>query len=286
VSGDRLIARVPSAKVALSTASTYPESTASAFEIAAQLGYDGVEVMVWTDPISQDIDALRRLSDHHQVPILAIHSPCLIITQRVWGTDPWGKLVKARAAAETLGASTVVVHPPFRWQRDYARDFVAGIANMANETDVRFAVENMFPLRAAGRSVVPYAPDYSPVDQDFSDVTLDLSHTAVSQSDALDMASTLGDRLAHVHMADGTGAPRDEHLVPGRGVQPCAELLERLAETGYSGLVVVEVNTRKAESRADREADLAEALAFTRLNMAAPAEFDEGGQRACNGRRD
>jgi sugar phosphate isomerase/epimerase len=127
---------------------------------------------------------------------------------------------------------------------------------------------------------VPYAPDYSPVDQDFSDVTLDLSHTAVSQSDALDMASTLGDRLAHVHMADGTGAPRDEHLVPGRGVQPCAELLERLAETGYSGLVVVEVNTRKAESRADREADLAEALAFTRLNMAAPADFDEVGQRA------
>jgi sugar phosphate isomerase/epimerase len=66
-------------------------------------------------------------------------------------------------------------------------------------------------------------------------------------------------------------SPRDEHLVPGRGTQPCAELLERLAERGYDGLVVVEVNTRKAESRADREADLAEALAFTRLNMAAPA---------------
>jgi sugar phosphate isomerase/epimerase len=275
-----VIARVPSAKVALSTASTYPESTASAFEIAAQLGYDGVEVMVWTDPVSQDIDALRRLSEYHQVPILAIHSPCLIITQRVWGTDPWGKLVKARAAAEKLGASTVVVHPPFRWQREYARDFIAGIANMANETEVRFAVENMFPLRAAGRSVVPYAPDYSPVDQDYSHVTLDLSHTAVSQSDALNMASTLGERLAHVHMADGTGAPRDEHLIPGRGSQPCAELLERLAENGYSGLVVVEVNTRKAESRADREADLAEALAFTRLNMAAPADLDEIRQHA------
>jgi sugar phosphate isomerase/epimerase len=280
VSGDGLIARVPAAKVALSTASTYPESTAAAFEVAARLGYDGVEVMVWTDPISQDIDALRRLSDHHQVPILAIHSPCLIITQRVWGTDPWGKLVKARAAAETLGAEVVVVHPPFRWQRDYARDFVAGIANMANETEVVFAVENMFPLRAAGRAVVPYAPDYTPVDQDFSSVTLDLSHTAVSQSDAMAMAETLGDRLAHVHIADGSGAPKDEHLVPGRGTQPCAELLERLADTGYTGLVVVEVNTRKAESRAEREADLAEALAFTRLNMAAPADPDVITRRA------
>src|SRR5690606_20719942 len=57
--------RVPAAKVALSTASVYPESTATAFEIAARLGYDGVEVMVWTDPVSQDIEALRRLSDYH-----------------------------------------------------------------------------------------------------------------------------------------------------------------------------------------------------------------------------
>ncbi len=280
VSADGMVARVPSAKVALSTASTYPESTAAAFEIAARLGYDGVEVMVWTDPVSQDIDALRRLSDYHQIPILAIHAPCLIITQRVWGTDPWVKLQRAQSAAERLGASTVVVHPPFRWQRDYAREFISGIAAMANETAVRFAVENMFPLRARGRTVVPYSPDYSPVDQDFRHVTLDLSHTAVSQSDALAMASTLGERLAHVHIADGTGAPKDEHLIPGRGNQPCAELLERLAENGYDGLVVVEVNTRKAESRADREADLAEALAFTRLNMAAPADLEELRRRA------
>ena len=37
---------VPSARVAMSTASAYPESTASAFEIAARLGYDGVAVYV------------------------------------------------------------------------------------------------------------------------------------------------------------------------------------------------------------------------------------------------
>src|SRR3954454_19903966 len=98
------VVRIPDAKVALSTASVYPESTAAAFEIAARLGYDGVEVMVWTDPVSQDVEALKRLSDYHQVPILAIHAPCLIITQRVWGTDPWAKLVRARNAADNLGA--------------------------------------------------------------------------------------------------------------------------------------------------------------------------------------
>ena len=270
---------VPGARVALSTASVYPESTAAAFEIAAGLGYDGVEVMVWTDPVSQDITALRRLSDYHQLPILALHAPCLVITQRVWGTDPWVKLVRAKDAAEALGAETVVVHPPFRWQRDYVRQFVGGIQQMADESAVQFAVENMFPLRARGREVSPYAPDWDPTLEDFRHFTLDLSHTSVSRTDALALRGVMGSRLAHVHIADGTGSARDEHLVPGRGDQPCAELLEGLALGDFAGLVVCEVSTRKAEDRAERESDLAEALAFTRLNLAAPAASDRSAWR-------
>jgi hypothetical protein len=114
-----------------------------------------------------------------------------------------------------------------------------------------------------------YAPDWNPIDQDFPYVTLDLSHTALSGSDPLDMAGRLGDRLRHVHLADGVGVSnRDEHLVPGRGGQPCEEMLEKLAVDGYRGHIVLEVNTRRAAGRAERTEDLAEALAFTRLHLA------------------
>ena len=226
---------------------------------------------MWTDPVSQDPYALQRLSQHYQVPILAIHAPCLIITQRVWTTDPWTKLQKAQFAAELLGAQTVVVHPPFRWQRDYARGFRLGVKRLAEETHVRFAVENMFPLRVRGREVSAYQPSWDvAADEPYRDYTLDLSHTAVSQSDALGMLDAMGDRLAHVHIADGSGVARDEHLVPGRGTQPCAEVLERLAVRGFDGHVIVEINTRRALDRAEREADLAEALAFCRLHLVAP----------------
>ncbi|MEU4687163.1 sugar phosphate isomerase/epimerase family protein [Streptomyces xinghaiensis] len=262
------VVRTPEVKVALSTASVYPESTATAFEIAGRLGYDGVEVMVWTDPVSQDIESLRRLSDYHGVPILAVHAPCLLITQRVWSTNPWTKLERARAAAEKLGASAVVVHPPFRWQRNYARDFVDGIWRMADETDVRFAVENMYPWRYRDREMLAYAPDWDVTNDDYRHFTVDLSHTATARNDALDMIGRMGDRLAHVHLADGSGSGKDEHLVPGRGNQPCAELLEKLTTSGFDGHVVVEVNTRRAMSGAEREADLAEALAFTRQHLA------------------
>jgi len=265
--GDAVL--VPTASVALSTASCYPESCTTSFELAARLGYDGVEVMVWTDPVSQDADALLALSEHYAVPVLAIHTPCLLVTQRVWSTDPWTKLRRSLTAAERVGASTVVVHPPFRWQRDYARAFVAGLARMREETDVVFAVENMYPWRAGAREMRAYLPGWDPTDEDYQHFTLDLSHTSVSGSDGLDMLDRMGDRLAHVHLADGSGSNRDEHLVPGRGGQPCAAVLEGLARRGFDGSIVLEVSTRKAPSREAREADLAEALAYARLYLAA-----------------
>src|SRR5438270_376375 len=66
--------------VALSTASVYPESIEVGFLLAAELGYDGVELMVWTDPVSQDIGAVERLSARYRVPVLAVHAPCLAVT--------------------------------------------------------------------------------------------------------------------------------------------------------------------------------------------------------------
>ncbi len=256
-----------SPKVTLSTASTFPESTAAAFEMAARLGYDGLEVMVLTDAVSQDPEALLRLRDHYGIAITSIHAPCLLISQRVWGSEPWPKLQRAQAAAELLGASTVVVHPPFRWQRDYARDFVAGIEAMASETDVHYAVENMFPWKAASQQFAAYLPSWDVRDDDYRHTTLDLSHTSVSGSDALEMARDLGDRLVHVHLADGSGASRDEHLVPGRGTQPCAELLRGLAASDFDGQVVVEISTRKAVDRAERETALTESLEFARRHL-------------------
>jgi sugar phosphate isomerase/epimerase len=258
--------------VLLSSSSVFPEPTAAAFEMAATLGYDGVEVMVWTDAVSQDAGALRGLAAHYGVPVLSVHAPCLLVTQRVWSSDPWERLRRAAELAETLEAPTVVVHPPFTWQREYARTFAAGLGRVAaKHGGIRFAVENMYPVRMAGREFVPYQPGWNPTEAGYDSYTLDLSHCAASRSDALEMADTMGDGLAHVHLGDGTGEGRDEHLVPGRGNQPCGELLGSLARRNFRGAVAVEVATRGAKSRAVREADLKAALEFARQHLAAPA---------------
>ncbi|CAN5140753.1 sugar phosphate isomerase/epimerase [soil metagenome] len=260
--------------IALSTASVYPENTAQGFVLAAQLDYDAVEVMVGVDPISQETNAIRHLSDYHQVPVCAVHAPCLLLTQRVWGTEPWGKLEKSAEMAREVGADVVVVHPPFRWQRDYARGFVEGIAELERRTGVAFAVENMYPWRASKRQMEVYAPGWDPSLEDYRHTTLDLSHSSTSHSDPVQMAARLGARLRHVHLSDGSGSAKDEHLVPGRGTQPAAELLETLAGARFAGHIVVEINTRKASNREARELDLVESVAFARLNFATCPEAE------------
>ncbi len=127
-------------QVALSTASVWPESISVAFELAAELGYDGVEVMVWADPVSQDVAAVAALAIHYRMPVLAVHAPCLLITQRVWAADPAVRLDRAVQAAAELGAGTVVAHPPFRWQRGYAVGFADQVATLEAVSGVNIAV--------------------------------------------------------------------------------------------------------------------------------------------------
>lgn len=268
----------PLPQVLLSTSSVYPENSAYAFDLAERLGYDGIEVMVWTDPITQEAGAISALSALHDQPVRAIHAPTLLLSQRLWGWEPWGKVDRSIELAADVGADVVVVHPPFRWQRDYAAGFVDGIAERQGRHGVHVTVENMFPWRARNSEMQAYLPHWDPTAQTYEHVTLDISHAATAGLDAVDLADALGSRVTHVHFADSFGSFRDEHLVPGEGSQPCAALLEWLGRTDYRGHITLEVSTRKKD-RAQRELDLRHALDFVRRHhpdLSAPPVRENG----------
>ncbi|MBF6196107.1 sugar phosphate isomerase/epimerase [Nocardia implantans] len=282
----------------LSTASVYPQNTEAAFRYAAELGYDGVELMVWAEPASQSIATVQAYSRRYGVPVLALHAPCLLISQRVWGSDPVAKLARSVRTAEALGASTVVVHPPFRWQRRYAAGFAEQVAELEEGSPVIVAVENMFPMRAdtlfgrregavrrlerrggPGPALTAFSPSYDPTDTGFAHYTLDLSHTATAGADPLALAARMGSGLAHLHLADGRGAAHDEHLVPGEGTQPCEELCASLVRTGFTGQVVAEINTQNARTTKDRAEMLHRTLAFARRHLTEAAAPTPAGAR-------
>ena len=161
------------------------------------------------------------------------------------------------------------MHPPFRWQREYARGFVAGVRRLTEETGITFAVENMYPWRTPGGELRRTCPGWDPTELDYDDLTLDFSHASTANQQSWTWPG-LGRPAA-------TRAPdRRQRLGQGRAHGARTRRPERGEGAGvpgredFDGHVVLEVNTRKADTRAKREADLAESLAFTRLHLAAP----------------
>jgi sugar phosphate isomerase/epimerase len=261
--------------VGMSTSCVYPLATEHTFRLARLAGYDGVEIMVTNDEVTQDADALLALSERYGLPIFSIHAPVLLLTHFVWGRDPQLKLEKSAELARAVGASTVVVHPPFRWQAAYARDFLRIVRQTAQSYGVEIAVENMFPWKVAGKSLKAYSPGYDPTVMDCDAMTLDFSHASLSGRDSLELATAMGSRLRHVHLCDGSGSIDDgkifdEHLLPGRGSEPVAEVLEYLAAQNWTGRVVAEVNTRKARTEQERLDLLHETLEFARDRLGTP----------------
>ncbi|TDC45346.1 sugar phosphate isomerase/epimerase [Actinomadura sp. KC345] len=214
------------------------------------------------DPTSRRVKYLQRLQDRFQMPVRSIHAPCLgPPTAGVWGWSPQAQLAASKEAAEELGAGVVVVHPPFRWQPGYAQGFMSLLTRLQGSTDVKIAVENMFPRQ----TVKGYLPDWNPVGPGWGSdgprwATLDVSHAAAAELDSVELADAYGERLAHVHFSDSEMGT-DDHMVPGRGKQPCGELLRKLADDGYTGDICMEIKSAFV-TRTEREKRLAEALAF------------------------
>jgi sugar phosphate isomerase/epimerase len=253
----------------MSSSCVFPLPLAEAFRLARQSGFDGVEIMVTNDRATQDAVRLRELSHSYGIPILSIHAPVLLATQLVWGTDPKRKLEKSAELAVAVGASTVVVHPPFRWQAGYARSFERIVGELAARYGVEVAVENMFSWTVRRTQVRAYSPSPYPTDLAVDSMTLDFSHAALAGRDGLEFAHAMGPRLRHVHLCDGLGGTLfDEHLIPGHGSQPVAEVLKLLATTGWNGSVVAEVSTHRARNTDERLAILGETLAFARAALA------------------
>jgi hypothetical protein len=101
-----------------SSAAFFARPLDQTFRLAAETGFSGVEVMVTKDPVSQDGARMRRLADEYDVRIGALHAPCLLLTRKVWGTDPVGKIDRAALPADldeigarVVGRSVVTLGP-------------------------------------------------------------------------------------------------------------------------------------------------------------------------------
>jgi sugar phosphate isomerase/epimerase len=232
-------------RLLMSTAPFFRHPLREAFRTIAEAGYRAVEVMVTADPATQEGRTLRELSAEFGLSIGAIHAPFLLLTRRVWGTDPVAKIYRGTQVAERAGIPLVVVHPPYRWQVRYRRWVDQRLAEYSARSGITIAVENMFPLKLRGDRGLRFhtSQDFEDLDR-FPHLVLDTSHLAVSGIDVLDAYRRYRTKVVHFHLSNNAGKGWDSHLPVDLGVLPLDRLLDEIVVKGFGGTISLELDLR------------------------------------------
>ncbi len=224
--------------VVFSTGSLYPFGLERIYAWAAEVGYDGVEIMMDDRWDTHQAAYLDHLAEKRGIRIAAFHPP---LRRGAWNLGPQETLIRVSRLARSMEVPVVVAHPPppgralERWS--------AGPLRKAREQGASVAVENM-PMSGArgifgiGRPRSCDRPEYL---VGLGDVTLDTSHVGASKVDLMRAYSVLAGQLRHVHLSDSDLIGGDQHRLPGKGRLPLRPFLAALESSNYSGVVSLEL---------------------------------------------
>lgn len=264
--------------LAVSTGPLWRSPIEQSFAAIRAAGGEAVEVMVTQDTGTQSAATLERLAQRYDLPIVAVHAPQLLLTRRVFTTDPLEKIRRTLEITRALDVRTIVLHPPYVWQLRYGLWIVHELQDAIAGSGTAITMENMYPV-AFGRRKVGFQR-FQGLDNllRFSHVTLDTSHCAVAGEDLLQSYAALRDRVVHVHLSDNRGKGRDSHAPPGEGVLPLAEFMESLDPARVAS-VALEINPGAAAADRGRlEAVIGQSVDFARRHM--PSGADRPGPAA------
>ena len=271
--------------VILSTGSLFNFDVDTVMGLAQETGFDGVELMVDWRRETYTPDHLQRCMRRYNLPILAVHSPFNKSFLSDWPSDPIASIKASVQLAERLGARTVIVHPPGRWLRiqglvtlpDSSRKISLplpvvrpgklghwlqnDLAEFQSKTAVKIAVENM-PCRWFGpiRLEPHHYPNLDTLNR-FPYLTLDTTHVGTRRTDLLAFYEKVEARVAHVHLSNFNGK---EHQLPNQGFLPLTDLLKRLKQHVFQGLVSLELNptSLQAGDESKLKKNLRDSLSF------------------------
>jgi sugar phosphate isomerase/epimerase len=261
-----------SPRIQCSTGPFWAFELEATFDAAAEAGFTELELMVTRDPATQGADAPARLARERGMRIAAVHGPFLTLTRGVWSPDPLAKIRRGVEMCRALESDSFIVHPPFVWERSYARWLEHDAPGFVADTGVVVAVETMYPIWLGGRRLKAYQwVEPLELARSAHHVVMDTSHVAVARLDVMQTLSILRDKLVHVHLSNNAGDGRDGHLELDTGVVPVDPFLTELARTEYTGAVSLELSVRRY---LERPRELVEALRRNREYVESKLERD------------
>jgi len=153
-----------------------------------------------------------------------------------------------------LGINKLVMHPgcfgatPDRYAlleqqtRQIAERSVLEIASYCKKVHTELSVENLHRNEALFRE----PEEFEPFVRKGIGMTLDTVHAFVSGVNPVDFITRYGKKITEVHLTDGIASDSYAHYPVGTGMVDCIAVLQKLADIGYDGRIILEVNSQEA----------------------------------------
>ncbi len=244
-------------KLLLSTGAFPGFSVESSLSLAHDAGADGVELMLTPRSGHLDPEYVRRLEERFEIPVRSVHT---VLRLRRASADVLARdiIESARFASRFPRCSALVVHTPeVQSLHDPAAriwfDAVNTAVDISQRSGFAVAIEN------SGRSSQktptwafdhPHRLLWLTEEWDLQ-ITYDTAHAASRNWELLDTLRAFLPRIANIHLSDVAdrqsrfglwNAMRRDHQLPGHGILPLDDVLLRLAQTQYEGLVTLELS--------------------------------------------
>ncbi|MFO7918301.1 MAG: sugar phosphate isomerase/epimerase [Anaerolineae bacterium] len=238
----------------LSTACLYHLPLRTTFRLAADAGFDGVELVMCPEVWLRGADFVAEAARRYDLTVYSVHQTLLCISPRGSGA---GRIVDAVDTALALGARCVVAHTTWAegWEELKAQhwlDTIQACQERLGDSDTRLSLENLGIYTDAQHSLLQEVPALVNFAARYDlAITLDTCH--VGTEDLVTAYQLVKDRLVNVHLSDlsfsSSRLPHPllqglftRHRMPGQGDLPLDDVMRRLAADGFAGPISVEVS--------------------------------------------
>jgi len=232
-------------KLILSAGSLYTQPAPKVFELAREVGFDGMEVIINHDfSVVNHLNHLRTLQAI--LPVNSIHAP-------FFDVDGWGdKVDQLRICCDLAleaGVPLINFHPPswlslelkfWRWLKridDFQADLGHNRLLVSIENMPCMAKSKINPyLLATPEKMISFLAGHNLY------LTFDTAHCGSMHTNFINdfYQYYASGRMRNIHFSDYANG--QEHLMPGHGALPLTRFLNHLRETGYDHSLVLELS--------------------------------------------
>ncbi len=213
------------------------------FEFAKAAGYDGIEIGVDKNSYdTQNAEYIKRLSQEHGLPIVALHSPKN-------GTAKSVEHVVEMAAY--LKCPVVVITPPKLLDFKFTNWLKKQVPIMRKKKHIHIALVN-----APGKTLLGFLPERalnSLTDmKKFGMAALDCSSAASKKwGNLMTVYDSLKKLVVHVHLSNIN--KHKEYSAPNQGILPIESFLKKLKSNDYSGAISIRIRPTELSAGDDEK---------------------------------